>query len=368
MIRTNLSITVLTLASPRRVLTMPSQAAINTAPAFNLGWSLGATNPNAHWEGASALVVASVYVISGAALALLVMAILRWVLYRPSTPRSGVLDGMGLQNLSPLGTTQQQVPRSLQEPFPPDALTPGFGPLPTPWSTSQLTSPPGQTGGVTSTLEIAHVLFMDIVGYSNLHMEVQRKLVKLLQEMVRNTAEFARAHAKKKLVCLPTGDGLALVFFGDPVAPVRCAVELGSALRKRAELKLRMGIHAGPIYRVPDINANVNIAGMGINMAQRVMDCGDEGHILVSRAVADTLSQLGKWENSLKDLGDAEVKHGVHIHVYNLHTSNAGNPELPQKLRRACATEFAAAEPAAADELGNGSARSSPPTTEEVIQ
>jgi len=211
-----------------------------------------------------------------------------------------------------------------------------------------LTFPPEQTGGATGTLEMAHVLFMDIVGYSKLHMEVQRKLVKLLQEMVRNTAEFAHAHAKKKLVCLPTGDGLALVFFGDPEAPVRCAVDLGSALRHHPELKLRMGIHAGPIYRVPDINANVNVAGVGINMAQRVMDCGDEGHILVSRAVADTLSQLGKWENSLKDLGEAEVKHGVHIHVYNLHTADAGNPEPPQKLRRASSAEFASAGPAPA--------------------
>jgi hypothetical protein len=123
------------------------------------------------------------------------------------------------------------------------------------------------------------------------------------------------------------------VFFGDPEAPARCAVELGRALRDRPELKLRMGIHSGPIYRVNDINANINVSGSGINMAQRVMDCGDEGHILVSRTVADTLSALGKWEQALKDLGEAEVKHGVHIHIYNLHTGEAGNPHPPQKLK-----------------------------------
>jgi len=182
-------------------------------------------------------------------------------------------------------------------------------------------------------LEMAHVLFMDIVAYSKLTMEEQRSRLRTLQEVVRTTEEFARAQKKERLLCLPTGDGLALVFFGDPEAPVRCAVELGGALRNHPELKLRMGIHSGPIYRVNDINANLNVSGSGINMAQRVMDCGDEGHILVSRTVADTLSALGKWEQSLRDLGEAEVKHGVQIHIYNLHTGEAGNPHPPQKLK-----------------------------------
>ena len=182
-------------------------------------------------------------------------------------------------------------------------------------------------------LEMAHVLFMDIVAYSKLPMEEQRSRLRTLQEVVRTTEEFARAQKKDRLLCLPTGDGLALVFFGDPEAPVRCAVELGRALHNHPEIKLRMGIHSGPIYRVNDINANLNVSGSGINMAQRVMDCGDEGHILVSRTVADTLTALGKWEQSLRDLGEAEVKHGVHIHIYNLHTGEAGNPLPPQKMK-----------------------------------
>jgi len=202
-------------------------------------------------------------------------------------------------------------------------------------------------------LEMAHVLFMDIVAYSKLTMEEQRSRVRTLQEVVRTTEEFSRAQKKDRLLCLPTGDGLALVFFGDPEAPVRCAVELGRALRSHPELKLRMGVHSGPIYRVNDINANLNVSGSGINMAQRVMDCGDEGHILVSRTVADTLSALGKWEQSLKDLGEAEVKHGVHIHIYNLHTGEAGNPDPPQKLKTAASASIPVpAVPAPASSAG----------------
>jgi len=179
---------------------------------------------------------------------------------------------------------------------------------------------------------MAHVLFMDIVAYSRLPMGEQHKLVGLLQQTVQSTAAFSKAREKQRLVCLPTGDGMALVFFGDPEAPVRCAVDLARMLREHPELKLRMGIHTGPVYRVADINANLNVAGGGINMAQRVMDCGDEGHILVSEVVADMLAQLGKWEGCVHDLGVAEVKHGVRIHVYNLHTQDAGNPQRPRKL------------------------------------
>jgi serine/threonine protein kinase/tetratricopeptide (TPR) repeat protein/TolB-like protein len=181
-------------------------------------------------------------------------------------------------------------------------------------------------------LEIAHVLFMDIVAYSKLPMDQQRHLLEELQKTVRGTLEFARAKSVDKLISLPSGDGMALVFFGDPEAPCRCALEVSRALRNNSETKLRMGIHTGPVYRVADINANRNVAGGGINVAQRVMDCGDSGHILVSKAVADVLSQISGWAGSLHDLGEVEVKHGVRLHLFNLYTPDVGNSRLPKKL------------------------------------
>ena len=197
----------------------------------------------------------------------------------------------------------------------------------------------------TSTLTMGHVLFMDIVAYSSLPMCEQRKLVSVLSEVVRQTPAFAHAHQKQRLISLPTGDGAALVFFGDPEAPVRCALELSQKLRGHPEIKLRMGIHTGPVYRVDDINANQNVAGGGINIAQRVMDCGDKGHILVSEVVADTLVQLGKWDKCLHDLGEAEVKHGFRIHLYSLHTDECGNAELPQKMKSASSGTPASEKP-----------------------
>jgi class 3 adenylate cyclase/Flp pilus assembly protein TadD len=184
-------------------------------------------------------------------------------------------------------------------------------------------------------LEIAHVLFMDIVAYSRLPMDEQQRVINGLQEAVRATAEFTRAQADDQLIRLPTGDGMALVFFRDPEAPVRCALEVTKILRSYPEIKLRMGIHSGPVYRIADINANRNVAGGGINIAQRVMDCGDSGHILVSEVVADVLQQLSSWNSRLEDLGEAEVKHGVRVHLFNLHTEEAGNPEMPRKVRAA---------------------------------
>ncbi len=184
-------------------------------------------------------------------------------------------------------------------------------------------------------LEIAHVLFMDIVAYSRLPMDEQQSVINGLQEAVRATAEFRRAQAEDQLIRLPTGDGMALVFFRDPEAPVRCALEVTKILRSYPEIKLRIGIHSGPVYRIADINANRNVAGGGINIAQRVMDCGDSGHILVSEVVADVLQQLSSWNSRLEDLGEAEVKHGVRVHLFNLHTEEAGNPEMPQKVRAA---------------------------------
>ncbi len=180
-------------------------------------------------------------------------------------------------------------------------------------------------------LEIAHVLFVDIVAYSTLHMDRQQRVLNDLQEAVRNTPTFVRAQAEDQLIRLPTGDGMALVFFRDPEAPVRCALELTKALRNHPDIKVRMGIHTGPVYRIADINANRNVAGGGINIAQRVMDCGDAGHILISGAGADVLFQISSWSPMLYDLGEVEVKHAIRVHLYNFYTDGTGNPERPRK-------------------------------------
>jgi serine/threonine protein kinase len=182
-------------------------------------------------------------------------------------------------------------------------------------------------------LEIAHVLFVDLVGYSTLPMDRQRDYLSELQHLVRDTAAFRTAEQNGELLRLPTGDGVALTFFGDPTAPVECAVQLARALKSRTHLNLRIGIHTGPVYRVADINANMNVAGGGINTAQRVMNAGDPGHILVSDAVANILNQLGAWRGTLHDLGEYSVKHDVKLRLYNLVTEGAGNPLAPSRLR-----------------------------------
>jgi class 3 adenylate cyclase len=182
-------------------------------------------------------------------------------------------------------------------------------------------------------VEIAHVLFLDIVGYSLMSMDQQRRVVRSLQNRVRKTPDFLRSKANDELVTLPTGDGMALAFFGDPEAAARCALELGRACSENPAIKVRMGLHSGPVYRMADINSNSNLAGGGINLAQRVMDCGDAGHILVSSAVAEVLRQLGSWTDSLHDLGEAEVKHGLRLHLFNLYDRDFGNPEVPRKLQ-----------------------------------
>ena len=154
-----------------------------------------------------------------------------------------------------------------------------------------------------------------------------------LQDIVRATKEFQKAVLTGHLLRLPTGDGMALSFFGDPEAPVRCAVEIGRALRTHPHLKLRMGIHSGLVYRIADINENLNISGGGINIAQRVMDCGDAGHILLSKRLADDLRQLSGWVKQLHNLGEVEVKHRHRVHVYNFYDGEIGNTEIPAKLR-----------------------------------
>ena len=192
---------------------------------------------------------------------------------------------------------------------------------------------PAPTAAPAPDLEMAHVLFMDIVGYSMLPMDHQREVLGTLQGIIQATAEFRRAHSVQELISLPTGDGMALVFSRDPTAPVRCALEVAQALKAQPQIRLRMGIHTGAVYRVADINANLNVAGGGINIAQRVMDSGDAGHILVSQAVADVVGQLSQWSGSLHDLGEHPVKHGVRIRLYSLHTPEFGNPARPSKLR-----------------------------------
>ena len=184
-------------------------------------------------------------------------------------------------------------------------------------------------------LETAYVLFMDLVSYSMLHMDLQSQRIQKLGEIVRGTAEYRRAQQANQIISLPTGDGMALVFFQNPVAPVQCAIEVARELKNHPDLPLRMGVHSGPVYRIADINANSNVAGGGINSAQRVMDVGDAGHILVSRTVSETLNQLSEWSKTLHDLGEAEVKHGVKMHVVNLVTAEVGNPEVPEKLKKA---------------------------------
>ena len=184
------------------------------------------------------------------------------------------------------------------------------------------------------TLEVAHVLFTDLVGYSQLPMDQGAQLVERLTAIVEGTKAFRRAKNSNQLILLPTGDGMALAFFGDPLAPVKCAVEISRVLRSEPELKLRMGIHSGPVFRTIDINEASNVAGGGINLAQRVMDCGDEGHILLSQSIADVLRQLSNWREHFHDVGIQEVKHGEQLHIFNLHGSDFGNPQPPKKSQR----------------------------------
>ncbi len=187
-------------------------------------------------------------------------------------------------------------------------------------------------------LEIAHVLFIDIVGYSKLLIDEQRDYLHTLNEVVRETDSFRAAEAAGKLTRLPTGDGMALVFATTPDAPVSCALQVSKALRSHPELRVRMGIHSGPVSGITDVNDRSNVAGAGINLAQRVMDCGDAGHILLSKHVADDLEQYRQWRSHLHDLGECEVKHDVRVHVVNLYTDELGNRELPEKFQQAKAT------------------------------
>ena len=184
-------------------------------------------------------------------------------------------------------------------------------------------------------LEIAHVLFMDIVGYSKLLTDEQSEALQELNQIVRSTEAAREAEAAGALTVLPTGDGMALVFTGSVEEPVECALEISQALRAQPSLPVRMGIHSGPIHHVKDANGRENIAGIGINIAQRVMDCGDAGHILVSKRVADDLAQRRRWQPYIHELGDVEVKHGVVVSLVNLYAETIGNPTPPTRIGKA---------------------------------
>ena len=184
-------------------------------------------------------------------------------------------------------------------------------------------------------LAIAHVLFIDIVAYSKLAIDQQKEVVQQLNQYVRDSEQFRRADTAGKLIRIPTGDGVVLAFFTSPDAPVRCAIEVSKAVRNSPALQLRMGIHSGPVDQLSDVNERSNLAGTGINMAQRIMNCGDAGHILLSQRVADDLIQYTRWRSQLHELGEVELKHGVRVSVVNLYTNEVGNPAIPQKLRRA---------------------------------
>jgi class 3 adenylate cyclase len=181
-------------------------------------------------------------------------------------------------------------------------------------------------------LEIAHVLFIDVVGYSKLLINEQSEQIQKLKGMVRGTEQVRLAEAEGKLLRLPTGDGGALVFRNSPEAPVLCALEISKALKSYPALRVRMGIHSGSVNEVNDLNEQANIAGAGINLAQRVMDCGDAGHILLSKRLADDLGNYGRWQPYLHDLGECEVKHGVRIGIVNFCGDQLGNPALPEKI------------------------------------
>src|SRR5712664_4098518 len=182
-------------------------------------------------------------------------------------------------------------------------------------------------------LEIAHVLFLDIVGYSKLSVNEQHAQVEELNEIVRLCEQFRKAEAASRLLKIPTGDGMALVFYKSPEEPAQCAVEISRALKDNARLQVRMGIHSGPVSGVVDVNERTNVAGGGINTAQRVMDCGDSGHILLSRHVAEDLAEYERWRPFLHDIGTFELKHGVSVSVSNLYSDEVGNAKLPTKLQ-----------------------------------
>jgi TolB-like protein/Tfp pilus assembly protein PilF len=198
-------------------------------------------------------------------------------------------------------------------------------------------------------LEIAHVLFIDVVGYSKLLVNEQRAVIEQLNQIVRKTPQVRKSDAAGKLIRIPAGDGMALVFFQTPEEPVQCAMEIARGLRNHPQIQLRMGVHSGPVDQIKDVNDRTNVAGAGINIAQRVMSCGDAGHILVSKRVADDLAQDRLWQPLLHDLGEVEVKHGAKLGIVNLYSSELGNSQPPQKFASEIPSSNGKSEREAAD-------------------
>src|SRR5436309_3457304 len=182
-------------------------------------------------------------------------------------------------------------------------------------------------------LEIAHVLFIDIVGYSKLSINEQNAAVDELTQIVRATEQFQKADASERLIKIPTGDGMALVFYTSPEAPAQCAIEISRTLKEHPRLHVRMGVHSGPVSGIVDVTGRANLAGAGLNMANRVMSCGDAGHILVSKRIAEDLGEYEHWRPFLHDLGACEVKHGVRIGIVSLYDNGVGNSQLPKKFQ-----------------------------------
>src|SRR5437763_2958108 len=182
-------------------------------------------------------------------------------------------------------------------------------------------------------LEVAHVLFIDIVGYSKLSINEQRAVADELTTIVRGSDQYQKAEAAGRLIKIPTGDGMALVFYTRQEAPAQCAVEMSRARKEHPRLELRMGVHSGPVSGVIDVNGHANLAGAGLNIAQRVMACGDAGHILVSKHVAEDLEEYEHWRPLLQDLGECAVQHGGHVSIVNLYTDEVGNPQMPKKFQ-----------------------------------
>src|SRR5438477_4839473 len=192
-------------------------------------------------------------------------------------------------------------------------------------------------------LEIAHILFIDIVAYSRMASDDQRAAIQELNQIVQSTDEFGKAESQNQLLKIATGDGMALIFYHSPEDPVECALEISRAIKeKRSNLHLRMGVNSGPVSGMVDVNGRANVAGAGINMAQRVMDCGDAGHILLSKRVAEDLEQFKHWRPHLYHIGECEVKHGDKIEIVNLFTAELGNSERPKRMAMpAQKTDFA---------------------------
>jgi serine/threonine protein kinase len=235
----------------------------------------------------------------------------------------------------------------------PQQFDPGGAPPPIELESQEIT--PNQAE--VSVPEIAHVLFIDIVGFSTILANSQTQVIKLLQGIIRETGDFQRAHADKQLFSRSTGDGFALIFFNEMIAPVRCALDISRALKSYPEINVRMGIDSGSVYRLLDILGNTEVAGTAINMAQRLMDCGDAGHIIVAEPVARYLQQQKEWNNYIQDLGEVQVKHGWRIHIYNLYTKDAGNSAKPEKISALSEKASPAKEPSSRRIEDNQSSR-----------